>query len=105
MVEEGRAETGLPWVLGCVEVLSDALLVRTTSCFTITPHTESLMPTPSRLHWTFAGHTAQISGIVFSKTQPHMLWSSSFDGSVRLWDTRAQREVAKYRSSDPRRCA
>jgi WD40 repeat protein len=48
------------------------------------------------------GHTAQISAIRFSKHSPSTLWSSSGDGTVRMWDLRAGTQVASYAPNNGR---
>ena len=37
-------------------------------------------------HAVLSGHNNSISGIVFDKLDPALLWSSSMDGTLRLWD-------------------
>eukprot|EP00794_Sanderia_malayensis_P018938 gene18938-20843_t len=40
------------------------------------------------IYGSLTGHTATITGLAFSPKTPDLLWSSSFDSSVRCWDTR-----------------
>ncbi|XP_060606854.1 WD repeat-containing protein 89-like [Ruditapes philippinarum] len=47
------------------------------------------------------GHSDTISGISWGKTEPHLLYSSSKDKTIRCWDTRTKlsKEVQKFRGS------
>ncbi|XP_060608565.1 WD repeat-containing protein 89-like [Ruditapes philippinarum] len=46
-------------------------------------------------------HSDTISGISWGKTEPHLLYSSSKDKTIRCWDTRTKlsKEVQKFRGS------
>eukprot|EP01125_Pyxidicula_operculata_P007092 TRINITY_DN2414_c0_g1_i1.p1 TRINITY_DN2414_c0_g1~~TRINITY_DN2414_c0_g1_i1.p1 ORF type:complete len:286 (-),score=47.98 TRINITY_DN2414_c0_g1_i1:530-1387(-) len=41
------------------------------------------------------GHTARISKVFYSQTQP-VIYSSSYDGTLRVWDTRTGKESRRF---------
>ncbi|KAK2192205.1 hypothetical protein NP493_37g11023 [Ridgeia piscesae] len=41
-----------------------------------------------------SGHTKTITGVKFARVMPHLLYTSSLDGTVRCWDTRSNMKDA-----------
>ena len=53
-----------------------------------------------QLRWrqSLNGHTDGISRIRYANSNPNFLWSSSLDGTIRLWDLRNPRTAQSYSS-------
>ncbi|XP_052233850.1 WD repeat-containing protein 89-like [Dreissena polymorpha] len=82
----------------CREAKGNNLLAATSSNFSIQLMSRSNLASVG----TLTGHTDVITGVCWARTEPHLLFSSSSDKTIRCWDcrTKPSKEVQQFTGSD-----